>query len=122
MDAQEEMRFHNFVSVFLQDLLKFHGARFKTYDASLQQQIQYLSVVAGVVVEHGLVKLILDEHNIVQVSKNPILILIRHNKTIKIALKIITCFRRIWIVVLPHGKVLTTSRNGNKIWQLSCSY
>ena len=89
MDAQEEMRFHDFVSVFLQDLLKFHGARFKTYDASLQQQIQYLSVVAGVVVEHGLVKLILDEHNIVQVSKNPILILIRHNhnKTIKIALK-----------------------------------
>ena len=94
MDAQEEMRFHDFVSVFLQDLLKFHGARFKTYDASLQQQIQYLSFVTGVVVEHGLVKLILDEHNIVQVSKNPILILIRHNKTIKIALKIITCFRR----------------------------
>ena len=81
MDAQEEMRFHDFVSVFLQDLLKFHGARFKTYDASLQQQIQYLSFVAGVVVEHGLVKLILDEHNIVQVSKNPILILIRQNKT-----------------------------------------
>ena len=72
MDAQEEIRFHNFVSVFLQDLLMFHGARFRTYDASLQQQIQYLSFVAGVVVKNGLVRTILDEHNIVQVSKNAI--------------------------------------------------
>ena len=84
MDAQEEMRLHDFVSVFLEDLLKFHGTRFRTYDASLQQQIQYLSFVAGVVVKNGLVRTILDEHNIVQVSKNAIY----QNNTIKICTKI----------------------------------
>ena len=58
--------FDEFVSTYLEDVLKFHGSRFTTYNLSLQQQIHHLSFVAKQIAAGGLVQTILEEHSIVR--------------------------------------------------------
>ena len=62
----EERNFQNFISNYLQDILKFHGAVFFTYNAALQQQIQHLSFVVQAVCDSGLVENVLQEHSVVE--------------------------------------------------------
>ena len=67
-EAEVQLGFDTFVSTYLEDLLRFHGDAFQTYNTSLQQQIHHLLFVTNQVCSSGLVKTILEEHNIVKVS------------------------------------------------------
>ena len=67
-DFEASVNFETFVSGYLHDVLKFHGQRFKTYNASLQQQIQHLSFVSDLVCNRGLLQTILDQHKIIKVK------------------------------------------------------
>ena len=64
---QEELySYEEFVHIYLQDILKFHGSRFTTYSPSLQQQLRHLSFVAALINSRGQVQTVLEEHNIVK--------------------------------------------------------
>ena len=63
---EELYSYEEFVHIYLQDMLKFHGTRFTTYSPSLQQQLRHLSFVAALINSRGQVQTVLEEHNIVK--------------------------------------------------------
>ena len=67
-EAEVQWGFDTFVSTYLEDLLRFHGDAFQTYNTSLQQQIHHLLFVTNQVCSSGLVQTVLEEHNTVKVS------------------------------------------------------